>query len=227
MRLGAALGLAGAALILLLSMISYEVRGKPFASADGPVARIDAQHAVIQRMAIETIGLRGFEIKFIPQERVEPLTLTLRLQVADSGLPDLARVDHMLSPALTTPLRFDFPALTTRLAPYAITSTLDIIIEASSLSATTNLALIGGSAAISTGSLQVGAEQSSSIALSITPLYQRRLFDLIWPISAMASGRPGIFGWPPLYPLVVYGYLLSLSYAAAALRRRLQIEQVE
>lgn len=224
MRLGGALGLAGAALIVLLSMISYEVRGKPFASADGPVARIDAQHAVIQRIAIETIGLQGFELNFIPQERVEPLTLTLRLQVADSGLPDLARVDRMASPALTTPLRFDFPALTTSLAPYAITSTLDIILEASSPLTTTHLTLLGGPAA---ASLQVGAEQSSSIALSITPLYQRRLFDLIWPISAMASGRPGIFGWPPLYPLMVYGYLLSISYAVVALRRRLQIEQVE
>lgn len=224
MRLAGTLGLAGAVLVLFLSLISYEIRGKPFASANGPVARIDADNFVVQRIAIETIGLQGFEMEVIPQASAEPLSLTLRLQVADSGLPDLAQVDQVGSPVFDTPLRFDFPALTTRLAPYAITNTFDIIIQASNLSATTSLALLGGPANSSASSLKVGAEQSSGIALSITPLYQRRLFDLIWPLSAMGSGRPGIFGWPPLYPLLAYGYLLSVTYAAVALLSRLQSE---
>jgi hypothetical protein len=35
----------------------------------------------------------------------------------------------------------------------------------------------------------------------------------------MASGKPGLLGWPPLYPLLAYLYLITFSVGAAKLRR--------
>jgi hypothetical protein len=206
------LWLIGAGLIVLLSTISYEVRGAPLAPASGPVARLDVANPVIQRMTIETLGLQGFEMGIIPPVGAEPLSVTLQLRVADSGLPDLVRAEQVLAPGLAAALRFDFPPLTTRLAPYAITSTLDLTIEAASMSATAPLTLLGGPATSLAARLQAGPEESLGVALHITPLYQRRLLDSAWPISTMASGRSGVFGWPPLYPMLAYGSLVGFYY---------------
>lgn len=44
--------------------------------------------------------------------------------------------------------------------------------------------------------------------------YESRLFDALWPISAMAAGRPGLLGWPPFYALIAYIFLVLLLRSA-------------
>ncbi|HEX9440159.1 MAG TPA: hypothetical protein VF909_10770, partial [Roseiflexaceae bacterium] len=47
--------------------------------------------------------------------------------------------------------------------------------------------------------------------LAFETLYRARLLDRVFPITTIAYGRPGIFGWPPLYALLVYGALVVVG----------------
>ena len=47
--------------------------------------------------------------------------------------------------------------------------------------------------------------------LAFELLYRSSWFDRALPITQIARSRPGIFGWPPLYALLVYAMLVVLG----------------
>ncbi|MEM8529976.1 MAG: hypothetical protein AAGF95_03985 [Chloroflexota bacterium] len=48
--------------------------------------------------------------------------------------------------------------------------------------------------------------------LAFDVLYETRWMDRFLPITNIAQSRPGIFGWPPLYALLTYTLIITISY---------------
>jgi hypothetical protein len=221
MRVGLLSVLVGLLLVGLLSAASYSRFGPRLAPADGPIVRLADGQSVSQPLVIDAPSLVGVRVALLPPANPGAAAIRLRLRQLDSGLPDLASVELPAGSVEDNQASFSF-RLADRLGPYTATNRLELIVEALDLPATSELVLLGGPLQPGSEPLRVDGTPYAELGLSVTPIYEQRLIDHIWPISEMASGRPGLFGWPLLYPLLAYSYCVGLSYTLYNVVRHLQ-----
>lgn len=205
--------LLGALLVVGLSLITTiepaqeEMQPASHDLALAKVRRIEQTLTTTQR------DLVGFTMPLhldAPSESTQPITLAVRL-------PNTVPIERMTSElALNSvedgQLRVQFAPLPVSQQPHTITGTIQIIVSIPEQ-------LPGSFATFESSSagLVLDGMVQPARALAITPLYQHRWFDSLWPISALAADKPGLLGWPPLYPLLAYLWFVVLIMAGSEL----------
>jgi hypothetical protein len=69
--------------------------------------------------------------------------------------------------------------------------------------------------------LQASVPSDNAAFIAVVPRYRQHLIDPIWPISTLAEGQSGVFGWAPLYLLLPMGFFVCLLAALERLSRLL------
>lgn len=198
---------AGLVLILGTSRITYDEPGPAPSERNWVIGRLDRSHAIGQTFTATQSELTAIRVLLFtaPNDRDDPITL--RLRYADPALPDLAVV--------TLPLRelshrdmstFGFAPLRLRASPYAITTTLAFTIEAPTIAFEDGISVIAGPDTYPDGVLLHNGQAEQRADLAFQPIYRHSEIDQVLSFSSLADGKPGIFGWPPFYALLVWGY---------------------
>lgn len=192
-----ALPLLGAALTLLAALATWPVSGAGLQPDEATSVALAEGEALAWTFATERGGLSGLRVWL---EQPAPATGSLAVTIAAAELPDLPLViaEAPLSAAgADGALDLTFDPLREGASPHEPTATLQVRLVAEGLRPGASLALRGAD------------EQRVAFA----PRYQERPFDTLLPISAIAAGRPGLLGWPPLYALLAYALLVALLRA--------------
>ena len=116
--------------------------------------------------------------------------------------------------------------ITFRLSPITFDPVTDgeqvavmLTLETHDVSLTNRVSVIAGQNQYGNGLLLRDNQQIPLADLSFTTLYASSRFDHIVPITDIAQSKPGIFGWAPLYALLMYGLLIALAFVFHALVR--------
>lgn len=184
---------AGALATLLAALLTVSVSGDGAPPLPGAELALDAAAPLTWSFTTEQPDLHGLRLWLA---RPAPAGAEVTVSIAQAALPDLplAEATLPLSAAADGPVEVGFPPLRAGSSPHVLTSTLEVRLSLSGLAPGESVALQGAAAGDP----------------AFVPLYQARPFDTLWPISRMAAGRPGLIGWPPLYPLLAYGTLIML-----------------
>jgi hypothetical protein len=212
--------LAGALLITALSMITtLDVISIPPDPSDVELT-LGGIQTIEQMVTITQPDLVGLSIRLMPTAQGNAdLRIPIHLRDADGPPVDLVSVTLPVQAAEDGVLAMHFSPLSIISDPRVPTKTLKLILDIPPLPPGTGPRITVRPNLLAQGTLKIDADAGSSRDLLIAPIYQRRWADNLWPISAMARGKPGLLGWPPLYALLAYLYLITLSVGAAKLRR--------
>ncbi len=197
----------GLLVVLIGSSITVEVSGQGAPDGNQKVGVLYRGHSFGQTFVAEYSQLTAIRVRLVPvaSELAEPIILRLRRHAA--GTPDLVVVSmpiHDIVPAEMTTFSFAPLSLESNIA--TITPTLEFLLETPTLRPAEGVTGLGGLDTYPDGVLLLNGEQREALDLTFQPIYLRRWFDALLPISRMAAGKPGILGWPPFYALLVYGY---------------------
>jgi hypothetical protein len=214
---------AGALLITALSMITtVDPVSAPLTPADAEIT-LGGIKTVEQTFAITEPDLVGLAIRLSPAAQSSTnLKIPVHLRYADGPPFDLVIGDAVVRAARDGVLALRFPPITLIRDPRVPTTTLRLTLAIPKLPPGTGPTITVRAHAQGQGGIAVDGRPDPSHDLIIVPIYQRRWADQIMPISAMARGKPGLLGWPPLYPLLAYTYLIALSLGGTHLRQALQ-----
>jgi hypothetical protein len=200
--------LVGALLLITLASLSRIVvePGAPFA-AEAPLV----EGATIgQTFTIDQAGLTGIQIWALDIGTTPTLSgrlyLSSGLLVAEA--PGISTADSRVI--------FRFSPLA---GVGAVEQTLLFRITADG----ERIALATSGAPYAQGTALVDETSNPATDLAFALLYARTWADYLWPVSTMAAGREGAFGWPPTYLLVPYGYLLLTAFALRMLWIRTRV----
>jgi hypothetical protein len=193
--------------VLIGSSITVEVPGQGVPDGNQEIGPLYRSHSFGQTFVAEYSQLTAIRVRLVPvvPELAEPIILRLRRHAA--GTPDLVVVSmpiHDISPMEMTTFSFAPLSLGSGISP--ITPTLELLLETPTLRPAEGVTGLGGLDTYPDGVLLINDEQREALDLTFQPIYLRRWFDALLPISRMAAGKPGILGWPPFYALLVYGY---------------------
>ena len=210
----------GFLIVWIGSSITFEVSGQGAPAGSREIGLLYRGHSFGQTFVAEYSQLTAIRVRLLPisPKRVEPVTLRLRHLAA--GTPDLVVVSmpiHAITPAEMT--TFSFPPLSLESGISTITPTLELLLETPTLPPAEGVTAIAGPDTYSYGVLLVNGAQRAGLDLAFQPVYLRRWFDVLLPVSRMAAGKPGILGWPPFYALLVYGYGYVLLLGLIKIRR--------
>lgn len=136
-------------------------------------------------------------------------------QVAAAALAQLGPTDFRFAPLRADPLRGD------QAEP------LLIEIESQGLGRANAVSVIGGPNRYGNGTLTRDGKPVARADLAFAPIYDERRIDALLPVTRMAQRRPGVFGWPPLYALLLWAVLLIYGWLVIALLRAARAEQSE
>jgi hypothetical protein len=212
------LALAGALLIVALSTIVTDEGGMLMeASGDQPLT-MGGIRTVGQSMAIAQPELSGVAMR-IPTlgQGSQALSLTVRLRYAAGPPIDLVRQSVSLGAVAGGVLTVRWAPISPARNPLTATENLNLILDFPKLPPGTGPSFVVRENLQGRGGLTIDGTVIADRDLVVAPIFQRRWADTIWPISAMAAGKPGPLGWPPLYPLLAYLYLVALVSGLAAL----------
>jgi hypothetical protein len=121
-----------------------------------------------------------------------------------------------------TVAQFSLRALYAPSSPYVPTATLLLELSTPQLPPGEVIEVLGGPDSYPAGSAYYYAQPQSAVDLAFATTYRLRPVDIVWPISRMAAGRPGLFAWPPLYLLLPYAVAVTVGITL----RRIWIEIV-
>ncbi|MEI7772096.1 MAG: hypothetical protein WCI67_19030 [Chloroflexales bacterium] len=215
--------IAGALLIIALSSITTIADASPPAEATDIELTLGGIKTVAQTFVINQPDLAGLAIRLRPAAAGGPDTkISVHLRYADGPPFDLVIGDAIPSAARDGVLTLRFPAITVIRDPRVPTTTLRLTLGIPKLRPNTGPFITVRPNPQSQGGLVIDRSPTPRQGLVIVPIYQRRWADQLWPISALARGKPGLLGWPPLYPLLAYAYLIMIAAGSAALRRTLR-----
>lgn len=166
-----------------------------------------------QRFVATEQWLVGFDLGLRADAAAAALPLQLRVRSAD-GLPiDLVSERMPMGATDAGQLRVRFAPLNTHILPHTITSTLLLQIDPPPLPPTVDARIVVRQSRFNQETTLINGVAEPGLSLSFTPIYQQTLLDSFWPVSTMAAQRAGWAGWPPLYPLLIGGFLISLCVA--------------
>lgn len=215
-----ALALLGALLVVAIGQITLSEHIDVVAiTPDSQGLTLGGTTTIEQPFRATLAGLAGLTLHIRPGGPADAdLQIPIRLRYEGGPPIDLVSMSLPLSAAGDGELRFSFPRPIAPRDPYALSETLRLIIDVPSLPPNSGPALIVQPAPQDRGRLQIDGAPSPGYNLAITLSYQRRWVDRLWPISAMAAGKLGLLGWPPLYALLPYLYAVLLLEGGMALR---------
>ncbi|HEY3227693.1 MAG TPA: hypothetical protein VGJ87_00650 [Roseiflexaceae bacterium] len=233
-----ALPWVGLLLVYILSSLTTDSVGRAPTQRNLVFGRLSREHSFGQTFVVERDDLVALRVFLLanPTDRGDPIML--RLRYADPGLPfdKLAnrRDDSGAAPDLAVavlPMRalargdyttFAIPPLTLNFPPGVVTTTLLLDLQAPTLAPLDWVTVMAGPDTYPGGELFAGGDPRPAVDLAFQPVYRRRWFDILLPISRMAHGKPGVLGWPQLYALLAYAYCIILVRVFAAVRRVVQ-----
>jgi hypothetical protein len=204
------LGIACAALLL-----RWAAQPGPLAPSDGQLTRqrasglIYGEERLAQVVAVPRDGLAAVQFWMLVHRRDEPGNVVLRVAALDAPEMPLA--------IIAIPLR-DMPAappVTFPLPPFdrATTPSLLLTLEAPELDRDHAPSVLGADNLYGSGLLMVNGRPRNSEDLAFQLLSRPLQGDRLLPLSRLASGRPGPFGWPPLYLLLPIAVLWVGAWA--------------
>ncbi|MEI7643292.1 MAG: hypothetical protein WCJ55_03185 [Chloroflexales bacterium] len=215
--------IVGALLIGTLSMVTMiDGAVQPPAPTDMELT-LGGITQITQVFTITQPDLVGLSIRLRPAaQSAANLRIPVHLRYADGPPVDLISASLLLQAAEDGVLTMRFPALEIVRDPRVPTTTLRLILDIPKLPRGTGPSIIVQKNLLGRGAFSVDGLTESGWDLAISPLSQHRWVDRLWPISAMARGKPGPLGWPPFYALLAYAYLIALGVGAACLRRAMR-----
>jgi hypothetical protein len=173
-----------------------------------------------QTFTITRPDLVGLAIRLSPAAQSGTDTkIPVHLRYADGPPFDLVIGDALVSAAKDGVLTLRFPPITVIRDQRVPTTTLRLTLTIPKIPASTGPTITIRENPLSQGGIAVDGRADHHQDLVIAPIYQRRWADSLWPISAMARDKPGLLGWPPLYPLLAYIYIVALLAGIASLRQ--------
>jgi hypothetical protein len=204
----------GLLLILVLSSLTSDTVGR------GPVqhtlvyGRLNRDHTFGQTFVVERDTLVAVRVLLFAGPTNRDDLVALHLRYAESGPPDLVVVTLPLHALVRQEMTtFAIPPLMLDSPPQVVTTTLRIDLEAPTLPPEDSITVMAGPNTYPDGQLLADGKARPMADLAFQPVYQRRWFDTLLPISRMAHGKPGLLGWPQLYALLAYALCLALAYA--------------
>jgi hypothetical protein len=212
--------LAGLVVVYLLSTLTFEYVESSATASTMPVGRLDRAHTFGQTFLLKEDNLVGVRVYLDADPQLGAVPVTLRLRYTDPGRPSLV-VATLPADALVVgaPAEFAFAPVMLAFPPHVVTTTLRFDLEAPAVTPPQSIAVLGGANTYSHGELFAGETSRPDNDLAFELLYQRRWIDAVLPISRIAYGRAGVFGWPPFYALLAYLWCLALGRALLALWR--------
>lgn len=211
----------GAVAILGIASITTEAPGPAPTERNWVIGRLHRDQAFGQTFVAAAPELTALRVLlFAPNaERDDPVTLRLRYAAAPG--PDLATVTlPMRDLARQGMTAFPLPPLRIQANPHSAAAPLLFTLEAPTLPPDAGISVIAGPDTYPDGLMLIAGEARPFGDLAFQPLYRRHWIDPLLPISTLAAGKPGLPGWPPLYPLLAYGYLCLLGYGLHRLWQR-------
>jgi hypothetical protein len=202
----------GLLLVYLSSSFTSDIPGRAPTQRNWVYGRLSGEHTYGQTFVVERDELVAVRVLLLASPGAGNESVTLRLSYAGSALPALAVVTMPLGALARHEMTsFLFPPLTLRFPPSEVTTTLRIDLEAPNLAPADWVAVMAGPNTYPNGELFVDGGARPGVDLAFQPVYRRRWFDFLLPITRMAHGKPGLLGWPPLYALLAYVYCLALA----------------
>lgn len=194
-----ALVLAGAASVFLCASSVMTVTGPGLPPRSGAALALVDGAAVEWTFTTDRQGLRSLRLWLAAPP---PPGAELGVSLALSTAPQILLVDGVAALAAAAPdgaINVSFEPMWVRQSPHVPTATLVVRLSPRGLMPGAPLMLSAGDA----------LGQGEAIPAFI-PGYAVRPLDVLWPISALAEGRPGLLGWPPFYALLAYSFLVLL-----------------
>jgi len=186
---------------------AYRLAGKPAEPL------FDGRH-VGQIITPPLDRLVGIRLWLHPPANPRGATIALHIRSLDQQ-KDLATAELPVAElAADGPTTFNLPALAA--APLQINrpETLELMLTTNGVDRSDPVGIGVGGNGYGRGLMVRDGKEIAHSDLMFETLYRVRLLDRIFPITAIAYGRPGIFGWPPLYALLIYGALVALGLFA-------------
>lgn len=214
----ALLALIGGAVLLVLATRLDEQPGSGQVLRSYVAGYLDDGHSIGQAMRLPLENLTGVQLWLVRPANPGGGTIFVTLQDSTTGevfaRPQIAVRD--LPP--DSPVAFDFPTVRVPSLDYGRASRVELVLTTTGVDRSSAVSVMAGPNRYSNGLLLKGDRQFPRVDLAFRPLYERRLLDRYLPVTRMAAGRQGMFGWPPLYALLLWlavlacAWLLVLAY---------------
>jgi hypothetical protein len=213
-RAVAVLAWVGLLLVCASSSFTIDHPGRAPTQRNWVYGRLSREHTYGQTFVVDRDELVAVRVLLLASPGAGDESVTLRLSYAGSALPDLAVVTMPLQALARHEMTsFMFPPITPAFPPSEVTTTLRIDLEAPTLAPADWVAVIAGPDTYPNGELFADGSARPGVDLAFQPVYRRRWFDALLPITRMAHGKPGLLGWPPFYALLAYIYCLAVARA--------------
>ncbi|MBX0330758.1 hypothetical protein K2Z83_24175 [Oscillochloris sp. ZM17-4] len=215
-----ALALLGALLLIALSQITTLEQEQADPSLNDLEITLGGIRSIEQTFTTTRPGLVGLGVRIRPGDSGDAaISIPVHLRYADGPPIDLVSATIVVGSAEDGVVSIRFPPLIASRDPYLITGTLRLSLDIPAISPNTGPKITLRKNSGAQGGMSIDGTQQPDVDLAITTLYQIRWADRIWPISAMAAGKPGLLGQPAFYVLLAYLYMLLIVEGALALRR--------
>lgn len=211
-------------LLALLLTLPERVTGQEV-PAGWIMAEVNGEHRFSQSFVPERDRLAGVRLYLFRSgsgAEYDEQPVTVRLRTTTRPGPDLASASLPLRELRRDgPTEFAFPPFSPVFPADVLSTTLYLEVEAPGLPPGSGLMIAGSSSNDEGGLLRIDGKRFSGFDMAFTLLYEPLLADRFVPLSRLAQGRPGFMGWPPLYLLLAYSYLLLAGLALWTFWRRL------
>ncbi len=206
-----ALLLAGLGLILWLAIVGTTRAGDAYREFGQPAEPLFDGHRIGQIITVPLDQLVGIRLWLRRPVSAAGGTITLRMRSLDQQ-KDLALVEWPVAELTADgPTTFRLPQLAAAPLQMNRRETLELMLTTRGVDRSDPLGVGVGTNGYGRGLMVRDGQQIPRSDLAFETLYRARLLDRVFPITTIAYGRPGIFGWPPLYALLVYGALVVVG----------------
>jgi hypothetical protein len=203
--------LAGVGLTLWLARAPAPRIGVANREAGQVVATLSDGHELGQIVQVPLDDLTGIRLWLLRSADPGVGTLILRVRSLDRA-KDLAVIETPVSQlAPDGPTTFRFVEMPIEPQRMHLRETLELKLTTRRVAEAGAISVLASGNKYGHGVMLREGEQIARSDLLFETLYRASLFDRLVPITTIAYGRPGIFGWPPLYALLLYGTLIALG----------------
>ncbi len=211
--------LIGALLVVGLSSITTVDVVSDADLPDGQELTLGGIQTIEQSFTTSLPNFVGLAIRIRPGRPDDAnLELPIHLRYADGPPFDLVTTYAPVRAAQNGVLSIQFPQTIMSRDPYVPTETLRLILDIPTIAPGTGPVITAQKNLAEQGAMVIDGTSLTKLDLAITPLYQRRWADSIWPISTLTNGKPWFLGWFPFYVLIAYLYVIVLGIGIANLR---------
>lgn len=210
--------LAGLGVVFWLASAPTVRVGDAYREASEPAEALYDNHPIGQIIAPPLDQLVGLRL-WLRRPAAPRGTLALHVRSLDQGL-DLALIELPVAdlPA-QGPTSFRLPERLAAPLQMNRRETLELMLTSQGVDSADPVMVAVGGNGYGYGLLVRAGREMPRADLVFETLYQARLLDRVVPITTIAYGRPGIFGAPQLYALLLYSVLaLLLAFVTRVLR---------